>query len=67
MDLDDLERKLSPKTKITSKNLKYPLKDTQFKNLYAGTLNSAISNTLNVTITDGMAMIYLAHKGVNHE
>lgn len=58
---------ISPKTKITSKNLKYPLKDSQFKNLYAGTLNSAISNTLNVTITDGMAMIYLAHKDVNHE
>ena len=58
---------ISSKPKITAKNLKYPLKNTQLHNLYEGTLNSASSSTLNVTITEGMALIYLAHKGIDCE
>ena len=57
----------SPKTKITAENLKYPLKNTQFNNLYQGSLNLASSSTLNVNIKGGVAIIYLAHKSIYHE
>ncbi len=57
----------SKKTKITARNLEYPLNKAQFTNLYEGSLNIATENKLEVTVENGNALIFLEHEGLDNE
>ena len=57
----------SEKTKITARDLEYPLNKAQFTNLYEGSLNIATKNKLEVSVENGNALIFLTHKGLDNE
>ena len=43
----------------------YPLNKKQLSNLYEGSLNIATQNNIEVIVEDGVALIFLTHKGID--
>ena len=48
-----------PTTEITSKGLKFPLKNRKLTNWWTGTLNEAVGNKFSLTFTGGPVIVYL--------
>ena len=53
---------LNPKLKITTKNLKYSIKNDCLKNLFKGCSNSSTSDTFTITCKDGIIMVYQKYR-----
>jgi thiamine pyrophosphokinase len=54
---------INPETEITSKGLKYPLKNRKIKNWWVATLNEAVGRSFSLEFSGGQVIVYLEFPG----